>query len=247
MQQRQTPQSPSEDGRCPSARLTLRTVQHGAESLSWPLRSVRVDPDVYVVTDGLQPPPFALEAETRPLVVELTAPAGGSPVCADFLPTLRSTDGRVGRRLDEIARQGAGSRGIRPPQDSAALLWSELIGEERRLRARAGRIDCAKQSTREALFRRLLVSADFIQSNYAEPLRVEALAEVSNLSPFHFARLFSLVMNETPHAFLVRKRLSVARRLLAAGTPRGEVAVRSGFGCRTTLFRHLRRAAAAPT
>ncbi len=226
--------------------LTLRTVHRGAESLAWPLRSVRVDADVYVVADGRQPPPLALETETVSLVVELVRPDGAASIGTDFLATLRSIDGRVGRRLGELGRHGAGARRIRPGQECAALLWAELVGEEQRLRARAERIDCAKPSTREALFRRLLVSADFIQSNYAEPLRVEALAEVSNLSPFHFARLFRLVMDETPHAFLVRKRLAVARRLLAGGTPRGEVAERTGFGCRTTLFRHLRCASAPP-
>ena len=117
--------------------------------------------------------------------------------------------------------------------------------EEKRLRARAERIDCTKPSTRQALFRRLLLSADFIHSNYAEPLHVDTLAEVSNLSPFHFARLFGLVMDETPHAFLTRKRLAVARRLLAAGVSRAEAAVRAGFGCRSTLFRHLQEESAA--
>ena len=104
-------------------------------------------------------------------------------------------------------------------------------------------IDCAKPATREALFRRLLLSADFIQSHFAEPLNVDLLAAVSNLSPFHFARLFSLVMDETPHAFLTRKRVAVARRLIDAGLCRGDAAERAGFGCRSTLFRHLRGAA----
>jgi len=68
---------------------------------------------------------------------------------------------------------------------------------------------------------------------------------VSNLSPFHFARLFALVMDETPHAFLTRKRVAVARRLIDSGLERGDAAERAGFGCRSTLFRHLREAAAA--
>ena len=108
------------------------------------------------------------------------------------------------------------------------------------------RIRCAKPATRDALFRRLLFCADFIQSHYQEPLNVELLAAVSNLSPFHFSRLFSLVMDETPHAFLVRKRVAVARRLLAAGLGRTDAAERAGFGCRSTLFRQLRGAAALP-
>jgi AraC family transcriptional regulator len=227
-------------------RLTLRTVRHGAETITLPQRTVRVEPDVYVVADGMPTFAWPAEVDTRPLVVEI-AIADDANASLDFLPTLRPIDGEVGRRLLELARSEPGSGRVRPSAESAALLWSELVAEERRLRARAERIDCTKPSTRQALFRRLLLSSDFIHSNYAEPLRVDALAEISNLSPFHFARLFGLVMDETPHAFLVRKRVAVARRLLAAGVPRHEAAARAGFGCRTTLFRHLRESAATPS
>ena len=147
---------------------------------------------------------------------------------------------RSSRPLESARERAASSSAARRPPRCAA----DLVAEERALRARADRIACAKPATREALFRRLLLSADFIQSHFAEPLNVELLAAVSNLSPFHFARLFSLVMDETPHAFLTRKRVAVARRLIDAGLGRGDAAERAGFGCRSTLFRHLREAAA---
>lgn len=230
-----------------AGRLTLRTVRHGAETITLPQRRVRIEPDVYVVADGLQTFAWPVETDTRPLVVEIAFPDDADATSLDFLPTLRSIDGEVGRRLLEIGRSEPGAGRVLPSPESAALLWSELIAEERTLRARAERIDCTKPSTRQALFRRLLLSADFIHSNYAEPLCVAALAEVSNLSPFHFARLFGLVMNETPHAYLIRKRVAVARRLLATGVPRHEAAERAGFGCRSTLFRHLRTPAPLPS
>jgi AraC-like DNA-binding protein len=224
-------------------RLTLRTVREGAEIIVLAQRSVRVEPDVFVVGDGASMFSWPVEAGTRPLVVELPLPGGSNAPDHDLLPVLRSIDGEVGRRLLAIGRSDPGAGLVVPSADAAALLWSALIVEERSLRARAERIDCAKPSTRQALFRRLLLAADFIHANYADPLRVAALAEVSNLSPFHFARLFGLVMDETPHAFLVRKRVAVARRLLACGVGRGEAALRAGFGCRSTLFRHLREPA----
>ena len=226
-------------------RLVLRTVRHGAESITLPQRRVRVEPDVYVIADFAD---FAwpVETDTRPLVVDLPVPDGASAAGFDFLPTLRSIEGAVGQRLLAIGRGDPGAGRVVPSAESAALLWADLLTEEKALRARAERLDCTKPSTRQALFRRLLLSADFIHSNYAEPLRVEALAEVSNLSPFHFTRLFGLAMGETPHAFLVRKRVAVARRLLADGMSRGETAVRAGFGCRSTLFRHLRTSACQP-
>jgi AraC-like DNA-binding protein len=227
--------------------LALRTVRRGAETLAWPQRPVRLDADVYVVVGRDEPPLIAAEAESEPLRIELPIAEGAGVSGADFTPATRSTQGPVGRALAEIARQRPGARRIALTSEAAAPLWTALADEERALRARAGRIACAKPATREALFRRLLLSADFIQSNFAEPLNVDVLAAVSNLSSFHFARLFALVMDETPHAFLTRKRVTVARRLLAAGLRRSDAAERSGFGCRSTLFRHLREAADTPS
>ena len=60
-----------------------------------------------------------------------------------------------------------------------------------------------------------------------------------------FVRLFSLVHGETPHAFLRRKRTTVARRHLAVGGACSEAASRAGFGSRSSLFRNLRRTAPA--
>jgi AraC-like DNA-binding protein len=238
----QTPRSESSARHKAPCTLALRTVHRGAEAIAWPQRTVRLDADVYVVAEGaLSATP--LEADSQPLLVELAIPEEVDAAGLQFVATLRPIDDAVGRLLREIARQRPGAARICLGAEDAARLWFELVREEARLRERAARIVCAKPGTREVLFRRLLMSADFIQSNYAEPLRVEVLAEVSNLSPFHFARLFGVVMEATPHAFLVRKRLAVARRLLATGMTRGEAAVRAGFGCRTTLFRHLREAA----
>jgi AraC-like DNA-binding protein len=226
--------------------LSLRTVRRGALTISWRQRMVRVDADVYAVTSPAQPA-APVDAGTEPFSVEL--PIGDSSVAGavDFTQALRSMSGPVGRTMSELARSTGQDRRVVAAGRTAASLWSDLLAEERLLRARATRIGCVKPGTREALFRRLLVSADYIHANFAEPLNVELLAQVSHLSPFHFARLFALVMDETPHAFLVRKRLAVARRLRASGIGRREAAERAGFGSRTTLFRHLREAAAKPS
>ena len=223
--------------------VVLRTVRRGAETIAWAPRPARIDVDVFAVAASAAPV-IAVEPNTEPFVVELAVPAGAAFPRGDFTPTLRSIDGPVGRTIVALAERCERGRRAVVSGEVAAELWSGLVAEEQALRARAARIDCARPATRDALFRRLLLSADYIQGHFAEPLKVEQLARVSNLSPFHFARLFALVMDETPHAFLVRKRVAVARRLLACGVGRGEAAERSGFGSRSTLFRHLRPAAA---
>jgi AraC-like DNA-binding protein len=226
------------------APIVVRTVRRGAETIAWRQRAVRVDVDVYVVVGGDAAAVLGAEAETESLRVELAGDDDGA-AASDFTPATRSMAGAVGGAIADAARERPGARRIVVAGAAAAALRAELVAEERALRARADRIACAKPATRETLFRRLLLSADFIQSHFAQPLTVELLAAVSNLSPFHFARLFAQVMDETPHAFLTRKRLAVARRLIDAGLGRGDAAERAGFGCRSTLFRHLRETAAA--
>ncbi len=233
------------DAQASSSRvIVLRAVRRGAEIVA-AKTALRLDPDVYLVLDGIEPLVSTCEPRTESVAVELTAPPERER--GSFLPVLRSTRGPVGERLAQIAARRPRDRRITLAGSEAADWWSALEHEEHSLRERASRIRCVKPATREALFRRLLVSADFVQTHYERQLNVGLLAAVSNLSPFHFARLFVLVMDETPHAFLVRKRLAVARRLLASGHGCGDAAERAGFGCRTTLFRHLREAAAVPS
>ena len=223
----------------------LRTVRAGAETLAWASQPVRIDADVYVAgLEGAEAAVLDAEPDTRPFRVELPV-ADAIALAPAFMPTLRPMAGPVGCALAALGRERPGARRIVASPGVAGALWAQLVEEERALRSRAERIACAKAATRDALFRRVLLGADYIQSNFAEPLRVERLASISNLSPFHFARLFALVMDATPHAFLVRKRIAVARRLLASGLARGEVADRAGFGCRSTLFRHLKLGAVA--
>ena len=224
--------------------VVLRTMRAGAE-LVGAKSALRLDADAYLVAGGGLPYISTPEPGAEPLAIELILPDDAAT--AEFLPALRSTLDPVGQRIAEIAAHRPRDAWIALRGNDAAALWASVEREERTLRARAFLIRCAKPATRDTLFRRLLLCADFIQSHYDQPLNVGVLAAVSNLSPFHFARLFALVMDETPHAFLVRKRLTVARRLLATGMGRADVAERTGFGCRSTLFRQLRGAAPVPS
>lgn len=101
-----------------------------------------------------------------------------------------------------------------------------------------------KASTRAELARRLRLAADFIRSHHDEPLTVSTMAGVASMSPFHFVRYFRMLHGATPHAYLVARRAEAASRLLSAGdTDLDRVALRSGFGSRSSLRRALARQA----
>lgn len=64
------------------------------------------------------------------------------------------------------------------------------------------------------LARHLLRAKDLIDARYAEPLDVAALAGAAHLSPAHFSREFRRTFGETPHQYLLTRRLERAAALL---------------------------------
>jgi AraC-like DNA-binding protein len=62
--------------------------------------------------------------------------------------------------------------------------------------------------------RHLLRAKDLVDARYREPLDVPALARAAHLSPAHFSREFRRAFGETPHQYLLTRRLERAAALL---------------------------------
>jgi AraC-like DNA-binding protein len=62
--------------------------------------------------------------------------------------------------------------------------------------------------------RHLLRAKDLIDARYREPLDVRALARTAHLSPAHFSREFRRAFGETPHQYLLTRRMERAAALL---------------------------------
>jgi AraC-like DNA-binding protein len=62
--------------------------------------------------------------------------------------------------------------------------------------------------------RHLLRAKDLVDARYREPLDVRALAAAARLSPAHFSREFRRAFGETPHQYLLTRRLERAAALL---------------------------------
>ncbi|MDF1605039.1 AraC family transcriptional regulator [Nocardioides sp. YIM 152315] len=62
--------------------------------------------------------------------------------------------------------------------------------------------------------RHLLRARDLADRRYAEPLTVDDLAREAGWSTAHFAREFRRVFGETPHRFLLSRRMERAAALL---------------------------------
>jgi AraC-like DNA-binding protein len=64
------------------------------------------------------------------------------------------------------------------------------------------------------LERHLLRARDLVDARYAEPLDVAALAARAHTSPAHFSRRFKDTFGETPHQYLLTRRIERAKHLL---------------------------------
>lgn len=62
--------------------------------------------------------------------------------------------------------------------------------------------------------RHLLRAKELMDARYFERLRVADLARVAGLSPAHFSREFRRVFGESPHQYLMTRRLERAAALL---------------------------------
>jgi AraC-like DNA-binding protein len=62
--------------------------------------------------------------------------------------------------------------------------------------------------------RHLLRAKDLIDARYREPLDVAALARAAHLSQAHFSREFRREFGETPHQYLLTRRMERAASLL---------------------------------
>ena len=71
---------------------------------------------------------------------------------------------------------------------------------------------------------------DYVEANLARPLRLEELAGVASLSPFHFSRLFRRAMSVSPVRYVWQRRIHRAKEALArTDTPLSAIAIDCGF------------------
>jgi len=98
-----------------------------------------------------------------------------------------------------------------------------------------------RATTREELYRRLHRAKEFITASFDEPITLDQMAKVACLSTNHFLRTFQQAFHQTPHQFLISRRIEHAQKLLLqTDLPVTEVCLSVGFeslGSFSTLFR----------
>jgi AraC family transcriptional regulator len=90
-----------------------------------------------------------------------------------------------------------------------------------------------------ARIRRLL---DYIEQHLGEDLSLEAMAAEVDLSPLYLVRAFRAAVGQSPHRYVVSRRVEHARRLLSGtAMPIADIALAAGFSSQSHLSNWFRR------
>jgi AraC family transcriptional regulator len=124
-------------------------------------------------------------------------------------------------------------------------LFGETVGTAlavhlvRHYSTRSGNTALAGGGLAEQVLNRVL---EYIHSHLERDLHLHELAEVANLSTFHFAKLFKRSTGCSPHQYVLHRRLERAQELLRnPHISLSEVSLRAGFSDQSHLSNVFRR------
>lgn len=80
----------------------------------------------------------------------------------------------------------------------------------------------------------------YINENYAEPLRLDTLAEQFYISKYHLCHEFQRQMGTSVYRYIIQKRLQMAKLLLSGGQSPTGVYAQCGFADYANFFRAFR-------
>jgi len=137
--------------------------------------------------------------------------------------------------LLDVATQQLGSS--KEAAHSAIEQATSLLQERIRPRSRVG-----SRASEGLLAWQVRKIQEYVDAHIAGRVLVLDLCTVVKLSEAHFSRLFTRTFGLTPHAFVVRRRLELATRLMLESTESlTDIALCCGFSDQAHLCKHFRR------
>jgi AraC family transcriptional regulator len=83
---------------------------------------------------------------------------------------------------------------------------------------------------------------DFIDAHLAGDLTLEAMAAEIDMSPYYLARVFKSTIGQSPHQYVLARRVEHAKNLLRnTAMPIADVAFSAGFSSQSHLSHWFRR------
>jgi AraC family transcriptional regulator len=121
---------------------------------------------------------------------------------------------------------------------------ASLVAASNLLLAEVERYSSANRFARGSLAPwQMLRVRTFIDSNLHRTIHIRDLSAVAQRSPAYFARNFKLAIGESPHAYVIRKRLERACHLMVTSAASlSDIAFNAGFSDQSHLCRLFRAA-----
>jgi AraC family transcriptional regulator len=120
-------------------------------------------------------------------------------------------------------------------------LLAAMLSSQRALQRDIGNLPAARASTRQELWKRVILARDYLHAHLNGSVGLSDLASIACLSPFHLLRVFQSAFRQTPHQYLTQLRLERAKFLLEkTAIPVSEICLHCGFtslGSFGALFR----------
>lgn len=139
----------------------------------------------------------------------------------------------VGAILSELRRDLPGRR---------LAVEGEALALAAHLLRRAGRREARGRGAASLAPARLRRVAELVEADPSQDLGIEALAGAAGLSPAQFSRAFRAATGETPHRWVMARRVARAKARLAEGrAPTAEIALDCGFASQSHMTDVFRR------
>lgn len=132
-------------------------------------------------------------------------------------------------------------RNMDTPDFGSDLLCSNLLTSLMVLVNRLAELPNAAVSDKSDSSRVVSQVIDHINLHYEQPLSLDELAERFFVSKYHLSHEFSRQTGTSIYQYLLKKRLLIARQLMAQGKKPQEVYAACGFGDYAAFFRAFRK------
>lgn len=172
-----------------------------------------------------------------PVWLEKLAAEGGARGPVELVPRFHFTDPLLKMLVERLVAEYAGPGPVdalyaQSLVQAAAAVVLRVAGEGGTAPVRAGGLSP----------RRLAEVVDFIHANLSQKVTLAELAAVAGVSESHFARVFKVSTGQSPHQYVMQRRLEHARReLTRSSRPIAEIAAEAGFADQSHLTRMMRR------
>ena len=89
--------------------------------------------------------------------------------------------------------------------------------------------------------RQVVLAQEHIEAHYADSIRLDTLASMTDLSPWRLNRNFTASIGMPPHEYQNQHRVMAVKRHIAAGTSLAEAAVSAGFSDQSHMTRCFKK------